>query len=84
MERRIEKTYAQLLNNGTSTEDGSRLEGQHRLLALLQKLAASFRGRGVGVADVERQESLAIGVEGVVVVFNELLCNHFLISASLI
>lgn len=73
----VRTTYAQLLNDSSSTEDGGRLKSEHRLLALEVVLSApqwpcwEKFGRQT---HVETGQRLAVRVELVVVEFDELLC----------
>lgn len=71
--------YAQLFDNGLGTEDGSRLESQHRLGALFN-LSVSYEARQpqYGFTYVEVSKSFAVGIERVVVEIDELLCRSVL------
>lgn len=71
--------YGQLLDNGLGTEDGSRLESQHRLGALFN-LSVSYEARrhSMGITYVEGTKSLAVGIERVIVELDELLCRSVL------
>lgn len=68
-------TYGKLLNNGGNAKNRGGLKGEHRLLTLLyvsklELLLVSYRSTNVEVV-----ECLAVGVEGVVVELDELLCG---------
>lgn len=72
-------THRQFLSDRTGTLDLAGLEGEHRLVALLQsRQYIAYSGPGkcrVEQAYVERCQTPAVGVEGLVVELNELFCG---------
>lgn len=81
-------TYGKLLDDAIDTENGGGLESQHRLIALfgqerwklapknskIERRHPALDEGLAGFAHIERGKALAVSVELVIVILNELLC----------